>query len=136
MRTPRQRLAFLAAALLAVFVVSGCNPKPRQEHVQWVARDAWNAKCAEVAMVERWKQESLSWVEKGARAKVDVDATFKLGNDCEELKAYQSFDFQLKGLELVKCTSNGEGGWALPGKEAERCWTGPRLLPAEQPPAE
>lgn len=130
MQSRIRKLGGVVAAACALAVVSGCNPMPRQEHVQWVTRDAWNAKCAEVAMVERWKHENLTWVEKGVRAKVDVSATFKLGNDCEGLKAYQSFDFETKGLELVKCSSGGESGWALPGKEADRCWTGPRLLPA------
>lgn len=130
MRTTLRTLSVALAALVAAVVVSGCNPKPRAEHVQWVARDAWNAKCAEVAIVERFKQENLTWVEEGKRAKVDVDATFKLGNDCEGLKAYQSFDFKLKGLELVKCGAGDAGGWALPGKESTRCWTGPKLVPA------
>lgn len=124
-----RKLGGVVAAACALVVVSGCNPKPRQEHVQWVARDAWNAKCAEVALVERFKQENLTWAEKGQRAKVDVDATFKLGNDCEGLKAYQSFDFKVQGLELVKCSASGKDGWALPGKESTRCWTGPKLLP-------
>ncbi len=128
MPSTARALSLLFALTALTVVVSGCNPKPRSEHVQWVARDAWNAKCAQFGIIERFKQENLSWVEPGKRAKVDVDATFKLGNDCEGLKAYSSYEFKLAGLELVKCSAGGEDGWALPGKEATRCWTGPRLL--------
>jgi hypothetical protein len=121
------RFGSIALALAAVFVL-GCETKPDSVFVQWVARDAWNPECAEMGIVERFSQDNLEWVTKGQRAKADVDATFKLASDCGELKAYQSFEFKQAGLELVRCDAAGDKGWALPGKESSRCWTGPRLL--------
>ncbi|MFZ9887537.1 MAG: hypothetical protein ACO3JL_08545 [Myxococcota bacterium] len=124
---PRHRLSSLIPFALAASALSACHSPPRAEHVQWVARDAWNPRCAELAIVERFHHEPVEWVEDGVKARVAVDATFKLANDCEGLKAYQSFDFKLAGLEMVRCDSAGSSGWALAARP-DRCWTGPKLL--------
>jgi hypothetical protein len=121
---------------LAALVASGaaCDAAPRDRHIQWVARDAWNPGCADKAIIERWVQTNGAWKEKGKVWRVDIDATFKLGNDCEgegenaTIPAYQSIDFKRNGLELVPCKSGDEEGWALPGQEGARCWTRPKLV--------
>lgn len=127
--------ALLCLPILALGLAA-CHSAPRQSHVQWVARDAWNADCADKAIVERWVADNGHWKIKGEVWVVDVDATFKLGNDCKSgllgksFKAYESVSFQKDGLEMSRCKRDGEDGWSLPGKESERCWTGPTLLPA------
>lgn len=121
----------------AVLVATGaaCDAEPRDRHIQWVARDAWNPSCADMAIIERWVQTNGAWKEKGKVWRVDIDATFKLGNDCEgegetaSIPAYQSIDFKRVGLELVPCENGGKDGWALPGQEGGRCWTSPKLVP-------
>lgn len=113
-----------------------CEATPRDSHVQWVARDAWDSSCADKAIVERWVQSGGHWQEQGKVWVVDVDATFKLGNDCQSstaalaFSAYQSVTFQRQGLAMTPCTRDGEAGWALLGQEQDRCWTGPSLTAA------
>lgn len=124
---PRHRLLSVLPLLLAVSALCACHSPPRAEYVQWVARDAWNSRCAELAIVERFRHDPAEWIEEGVKARVNVDATFKLANDCEGLKAYQSFDFALAGLEMIRCDAAGSSGWALATKP-DRCWTGPKLL--------
>lgn len=129
----------LRAALgwAGVIVFAGaCDAEPRDRHIQWVARDAWNPLCADKAIVERWVQSNGSWKVQGKVWQVDVDATFKMGNDCEgqgetpAIPAYQSVNFMRPALEMVPCRKGGEDGWALPGQENDRCWTSPKLLDA------
>lgn len=127
MYKPPRLLLAIALALTATALL-GCESRPDDSFVQWVARDAWNAECAEKGIVERFKRENMTWVTKGKHAKVDVDGTFKLASDCGEHKAYQSFEFKRQGLELVRCEASGKKGWSLPGNETTRCWTGPKLL--------
>jgi hypothetical protein len=134
----RNPLLILAAGSLVASALMGCEAKPRDQFIQWVARDAWNPPCAEKAMVEIWKTENLRWKVTGEVVLVDVDATFKLGNDCGPFKAFESKRFVKKGFEMSKCKVGKQRGWSLPGMEHKRCWTGPRLLPgsAEAEPAD
>lgn len=133
------RLTPLNILALASVMAGGiaCDAEPRDRHIQWVARDAWNPSCADKAIIERWVQANGAWKEQGKVWRVDVDATFKLGNDCEAqgeaptIPAYQSVDFKRVGLELVPCENGGQKGWALPGQEAGRCWTSPSLVSSQ-----
>ena len=74
-------LQALVAASVAVVGLTACEAKPRDKYVQWVARDAWNPACAELAMIEIWKADNLQWKEKGQSLTVDVDAKFKLSQN-------------------------------------------------------
>jgi hypothetical protein len=128
-----RRITLLLAVASVTLGLSACETKPRESYVQWVARDAWNPQCADQAMVEVWKASNPEWKEKGKSVTVDVDATFKLGNDCEvkgaKLEAYKSFQFK-QSIEMVKCTAAGKDGWAL-AATPDRCWTGPKLTASE-----
>lgn len=130
-------LPTFSGLLVFVCLSSACDAEPRDRHIQWVARDAWNPNCADKAIIERWVQSNGAWKEQGKVWRVDVDATFKLGNDCEgsedsaAIPAYQSVDFKRSGLELVPCKKGGNDGWALPGQEGGRCWTSPKLVTTE-----
>ena len=75
-----------------------------------------------------WKINDEVW-------SVDVDATFKLVNACTSGlplvgKAYKQFEtVPFKGtVEMSKCKKGSDDGWAIPGKESSRCWTGPTLV--------
>lgn len=148
---PRLRhLAPLVLSLTAAFGVTGCNPPPRDSSQQWVARDAWDSGCAEQGIIERWKVGNARWKIEGEVFVVDVDATFKLVNACKSgltldgvdvkallekgggaiTRSYKQFEnVDFKGtVEMSKCQKNGKTGWALPGKESTRCWTGPSLV--------
>lgn len=124
----------LALCVPFAFGLTACEASPRSTHIQWVARDAWSPTCADKAIVERWVQSEGRWKVKGEIWTVEVDATFKLGNDCDggllgkSFKAYESVEFQKKNLELSRCKKDGAEGWSLPGQESKRCWTGPSLL--------
>jgi hypothetical protein len=143
-------LVSLAATLTAVFSITACNPPPRDSFQQWVARDAWDAGCAEQAMIERWSAQNARWKIEGQTYVIDVDATFKLANACQSgltldginvqdllekgggaihrsYKQFENVEFK-KTVEMSKCEKNGKTGWSLPGKESTRCWTGPSLV--------
>lgn len=123
-------------ALVALALMAGCSGTPREQHVQWVARDAWDPTCAEKAMIETWSTENPRWKIKGEVYVVDVKASFRLTDDCKSGlplvgKSYKSLEvasYQRQGLEMSKCKKDGAVGWALPGNESSRCWTGPTLL--------
>jgi len=137
-------------ATLTVLGLTACNPPPRESFQQWVARDAWDSGCAEQAMIERWSGGNPHWKIEGEVYVVDVDATFKLANACKsgipldgiDVKAlleqgggtisrsYKQFEVVnfKKTVEMSKCKKDEKVGWALPGKESTRCWTGPSLL--------
>lgn len=125
----------LGAAALALSL-AGCGGAPREQHMQWVARDAWDPTCAEKAMVETWKAENPRWKIKGEVYVVDVEAKFRLSDDCKSGlpllgKSYKSLEvatYKSQGLEMSRCKKDGAVGWALPGNESSRCWTGPTLL--------
>jgi hypothetical protein len=148
---PRLRPLLSIVALLAVGVgVTGCNPPPRDSFQQWVARDSWDQGCAEQAMVERWVVKNARWKIEGEVFVVDIDATFKLANACQgglslgginvkellekgggsisrSYKQFETVEFK-NTVEMSKCKKADKVGWALPGKESTRCWTGPSLL--------
>ncbi len=123
-------------ATLFVVALTGCSGAPREQHMQWVARDAWDPTCAEKAMVEMWKEENPRWKIKGEVYVIDVEAKFRLTDDCKSGlplvgKSYRSLEvasFKTQGLEMSRCKRDGVVGWALPGNESSRCWTGPTLL--------
>jgi hypothetical protein len=124
----------LAAACL--LLLTACEGTPREQYVQWVARDAWDSTCAEKAMVEVWKAENKRWKTEGQVYVADVQATFRMTDDCQsglpivgkQYKALEKVPFVKAGLEVSRCKKDGADGWALPGKEGSRCWTGPTLL--------
>ena len=130
------RLWVAGCAVLFTLSLAGCGGTPRDSDVQWVARDAWDATCAEAAIVERWSAQNGRWKVKGEVWAVDVVATFKLVNKCssgvplvgKEYKQFQTAPFQ-QTVEMSKCKKGDDSGWAVPGKESSRCWTGPTLLP-------
>ena len=132
MRT-RNALAFVAGFIV---FASGCGGPPRDALQQYVARDAWDSTCAEQAMIEKWIAKNGRWKVDGEVYVVDVDASFKLANECSSGlplvgKAYKQFETAsfVKTVEMSKCrNAAGDTGWALPGKESSRCWTGPTLL--------
>jgi hypothetical protein len=134
-----RRTALYSAVALAALVLSACGAKPRAQNVQWVARDAWNSSCAELAIVEVWKAGELKWKEKGESLTVDVDAKFKLTNDCDAggatLKAYTSFPFK-QTIEMHRCEVEGKSGWSLPGMQKTRCWAGPKPVGEELAPVD
>lgn len=125
-----RRFALLVTLATAATFLTACETKPQDRYMQWVARDAWNPQCADQAMVEVWKASTPEWKEKGKSVTVDVDATFKLANDCEvggaKLEAFKSFQFK-QTVEMVKCETGGKDGWAL-AATPDRCWTGPKLF--------
>lgn len=131
--TTRKLSLWLVAATL--WGASACGGAPRESYVQWVSRDAWDSTCAEQAIVETWKQQNGHWKVDGEVWVVDVDARFKLINKCssglplvgKQYKQFEVVPFHAT-LELSKCKKDGDTGWALPGKESSRCWTGPTLL--------
>ncbi len=101
-------------------------------------------------MVERWVASNPRWKIEGQVFVIDVDATFKLANACQSVlpsgnidlqkimeqgggaiaRTYKQFEVvEFKStVEMSKCQKDGKAGWALPGKESGRCWTGPSLL--------
>jgi hypothetical protein len=87
-------------------------------------------------MVETWKAENGRWKIKDSVYVVDVDALFRLTDDCQSGlplvgKQYKTIDkvaFK-QTVEISKCKAGDKDGWALPGKEGSRCWTGPKLVP-------
>ena len=139
-----------AAVVVSVSALTGCNVAPRDSFQQWVARDAWDHSCAEQGMIEQWKADNGHWKIKGEVYVVDVEATIKLANACasglptqgvnvQELlekgggaiaRSYKQFETVTfkKTVEMSKCKSADKTGWALPGQEGRRCWTGPTLL--------
>jgi hypothetical protein len=134
----RNSVVVLARCLAvgAIVVLSGCGSPPREALQQYVARDAWDATCAEQAMVEKWSAKNARWAIDAQLWVVDVDATFKMANACtsglpvvgQAYKQFQTIPFK-KTVEMAKCTdAQGTSGWALPGRETTRCWTGPTLL--------
>ncbi len=148
--TPRLRPIALFLVCAAGLGLSACNASPRDAYQQWVARDAWDQGCAEQAMIERWSVQNGHWKIEGQVYVADVDATFKLANACKSgltldginvkelmesgggtinrsYKQFQTVDFK-KTVEMSKCQKAGKTGWALPGKESARCWTGPSLV--------
>ncbi|HEY4221418.1 MAG TPA: hypothetical protein VGO62_08745 [Myxococcota bacterium] len=105
--------------------------------MQWVARDAWDSSCAEKAMVEQWTATNGHWKIKDSVWVVDVDAKFRMVDDCHSAiplvgKSYKTVEsVPFKGtVEMSKCVKDGQDGWSLPGKEGSRCWIGPTLLAA------
>lgn len=129
-------LAALLGTLLGVLALTGCEGTPREKHMQWVARDAWDPTCAEKAMVEMWKASNPRWKIKGEVYVIDVEARFRLTDDCKSGlpligKSYKSLEvasYKSQGLEMSRCKKDGGVGWALPGNESSRCWTSPTLL--------
>lgn len=129
-------LNLVAAAAAVVVVGVGCGGAPRDQHIQWVARDAWDSSCAEKAMIETWKTTNPRWKIKGEVYVVDVEAKFRLTDDCKSGlplvgRTYKSIDvvnYKRDALEMSRCKKDGAVGWALPGNESSRCWTGPTLL--------
>ncbi len=131
---PRLLIGSLVVATLALGV--GCSGEPKKHHLQFVARDAWSQNCASKATVEKFEVTNKKWKVKGELFVADVKATFKLVDDCKGLpligksyKAFESADFEKKGLELSKCKLDGDDGWSLPTKESSRCFTGPTSVP-------
>lgn len=130
------RASMIAAVLALSAGLSACEGTPRERNMQWVARDAWDSTCAEKAMVETWSATNPRWKVQGEVYVVDVEAKFRLTDACSSGlplvgKTYKSLDVvPFKGtVEMSKCTKDGQTGWALPGKESSRCWTGATLLP-------
>ena len=128
----------LFVVVVALVGLSACEGKPREQHVQWVARDQWDSSCAEQAAIERWSATNGRWKVKPEVYVVDVDATFKMVNKCSSGlpligKTYAQFDaVAFKGtVEMSHCKKDCQDGWSLPQKESSRCWTGPTLLGAK-----
>ena len=126
-----------SALLLASIVVgaSACDSTPRESYMQWVARDAWDSTCAEQAIVETFKVDNKHWKIPSEVYAADIEAHFKLVNACnsglplvgKQYKQFESVGF--KGtVEMSHCKKDGVDGWAMPGKESSRCWTGPTLV--------
>ena len=123
------------AGAFVVVALGACSGKPLDKEQQWVARDAWDATCAEKATVEKWTATNERWEIKDSVYVVDVDATFRMINDCDSGlplvgKKYKTIEVvPFKGtVKMSKCKKDNASGWALPGKEGSRCWTGPNLL--------
>ncbi len=135
------RRVLASTAVIAALAATGCSGEPDKHHLQFVARDAWNKNCASKATVEKFEATNKKWKIKDQVFTADVKATFKLIDDCKGLplvgksyKAFESADFEKKGLELSACKAEGEKGWSLPGKEGSRCFTGPTSVPDELKP--
>lgn len=130
------KVSAIVTGLFSLLGLAACDGTPRERSMQWVARDAWDSTCAEKAMVETWSATNPRWKVKGEVYVVDVDAKFRLTDACSSGlpligKTYKSLDvvpFKAT-VEMSKCTKDGQSGWALPGKESSRCWTGATLLP-------
>ncbi|MBM4282888.1 MAG: hypothetical protein FJ137_19770 [Deltaproteobacteria bacterium] len=130
-RTLLVRCVTFAAALLVV----GCGVPPRDSFQQYVARDAWDPTCAEQAMIERWTTTNPRWAVEGRVWAVDVQATFKMANECTSklpaglvYKQFQTVPFTAT-VAMASCKdAAGSAGWSLPGRESTRCWTGATLL--------
>jgi hypothetical protein len=130
----RTLLVFCVLSVVGV-VVGGCGGSPRDALQQYVARDAWDPTCAEQAMIEKWTTTNARWAVEGKVWAVDVQATFKLANECTSklpaglvYKQFQTIPFTAT-VEMAACKdSAGTAGWSLPGRQATRCWTGPTLL--------
>jgi hypothetical protein len=127
----------LAVVVASVAGLAACEGTPRERNMQWVARDAWDSSCAEKAMVETWAATNPRWKVPNEVYVVDVDAKFRLTDNCTSGlplvgKSYKTLEVvPFKGtVEMSKCKKDGQTGWALPGKESSRCWTGPTLLGA------
>lgn len=125
----------LVVALGALFTLTACEGAPAQRSMQWVARDAWDSTCAEKAMIETWSATNPRWEVQGEVYAVDVDAKFRLTDDCDSGlplvgKKYKTIDaVQFKQtVTMSKCKKDGDTGWSLKGKESTRCWTGPSLV--------
>lgn len=126
--------------ILAVLTLAACNGPPRESYAQWVARDAWDPTCAEQAIIETWSATNGRWKIPSEVWELDVDARFKLVNKCTSGlplvgnilggKVYNQFEVvpYKATVTMSKCKKDGDTGWALPGKESSRCWTGPTLL--------
>ena len=126
----------LALCAVVVSLVAGCNVPPREAFQEYVARDAWDTTCAEQAIVEKWAATNGHWKIDGEVWVVDVDATFKMANECtsglpvvgQSYKQFQAIPFK-KSVEMSKCKdTHGTTGWAVPDREGSRCWTGPNLV--------
>jgi hypothetical protein len=125
----------MASALFALWAAACAGP-PRDAFQQYVARDAWDVTCAEQAMIEKWVTRNGRWKTDETIWVVDVEATFKMANECTSslpagalaYKQFQTIPFT-KTVEMVRCKNpQGDAGWALPGRESSRCWTGPTLV--------
>jgi hypothetical protein len=131
-RTP----AIAALAFVSTLLAAACGGPPRDALQQYVARDAWDTTCAEQAMIEKWVAKNGRWKIEGEVWVVDVEATFKLANNCASGlpvvgKSYKQFETVTfaQSVEMSRCKNPaGDVGWALPGKESSRCWAGPTLL--------
>lgn len=126
-------------ALASVLAMAACEGKPIDRSQQWVARDAWDSTCAEKAMVETWSATNPRWEVQGEVYVVDVDAKFRMTDDCTSGlplvgKTYKTIDVvPFKGtVAMSKCKKDGQTGWSLKGKESTRCWTGPSLAPGQK----
>jgi len=124
---------FNALTIATVAAVAACEGPPTDQKMQWVARDAWDSTCADKAMVEKWVATNGHWKIKDSVWVADVDATFRLTDDCASGlplvgKTYKTMEKAelKKTVEMSKCKDkDGETGWSLPGKEGSRCWTKP-----------
>ena len=133
------RILIVVVAVAGATALTGCNGPPSDQRMQWVARDAWDATCAEKAMVEQWTVKNGHWKIDGEVWVADVDAVFRLTDDCasglplvgKKYKTLEKAPFTGK-VEMSKCKKDGDTGWALPGKEGSRCWTGPTLFGAKK----
>jgi hypothetical protein len=129
--TPMMMLKIARMSLAAVCLcLVACDSMPRDQYVQWAARDQWDASCAKEAIVEQWSVsggELSASTSDGKRFTANVSAKFKLVNACvstkENGKAYKQFEtVAFDGpVVLVPCKSGGDEGWGLAGG---RCWTG------------
>lgn len=120
---------FLVLGVVSLAFGASCAQGPRDQFVQWVARDAWDQGCAHAAIIEKWDVTNRRWSDDKARYLVDVNATFKLVNPCETgaggrtYKQFETAEFHVSGLEMEKCAGVDEqSGWGLVGG---RCLTGP-----------
>src|SRR4051812_5581829 len=76
-------LSTALAVSIAVLSLAGCSGTPRDSFQQYVARDTWDATCAEQGIVEKWVATNGRWKIPNEVWAVDVDATFKLVNECK-----------------------------------------------------
>jgi hypothetical protein len=130
----QKKTMFQYATLIAAFctLAVGCDSPPRNHYIHWVTRDAWEPGCAQQAAVEKIVVTNAHWKEEGKIYSVDVDATYKLINPCNQgqngksYRQFESVDFNRKGIEMVRCKRNGKEGWSLKDREVDLCWTGPK----------
>jgi hypothetical protein len=131
-----QRRAPVGLVVGVALLLPACGGPPRDALQQYVTRDAWDATCAESAMIEKWVVKDGHWKTEGDRWVMLVDATFKMANECtsklpSSTKTYKQFETVTfaGAVEMAKCKDpQGNSGWAVPGREASRCWSGPTLL--------